>query len=215
MRKTVLIADDHELMLAGVRDVLAARFEVVGGVKNGHDLVQQASKLRPDIVILDIGMPVLNGIEAARQINASIPHTRMIFLTQQLDPNYVQAAFRTGAKGYVAKQAAATELLEAIDAVLHNRYFVTSLAATRVPDGLPMRDTRTNPADLFGASLTPRQREVLQLIAEGKSSKEIAETLGISLKTVEFHRASLMDELGMRTTAELTRYAVANGIVSD
>lgn len=93
MRKTVLIADDHELMLAGVRDVLAARFEVVGGVKNGHDLVQQASKLRPDIVILDIGMPVLNGIEAARQINASIPHTRMIFLTQQLDRTMCRQPF--------------------------------------------------------------------------------------------------------------------------
>lgn len=214
MRKRVLLADDHELMLAGLKDLLAPEFDVIGGVKDGHAVVEAAKRLAPDIIVLDIGMPGLNGIEAARQISAAVPSVLMIFLTQQLDPNYVQAAFRAGAKGYVAKQAAATELLQAIKAALQNRYFVTSAVVANTPDILRVRDTRVNPADLFGGKLTQRQREVLQLVAEGKSSKEIATALGISIKTVEFHRSSVMDELGLRTTAELTRYAIANGIVS-
>lgn len=214
MRKTILIADDHELMLEGIKGLLSAEFEIVGAVKDGHALVAAAKQLQPDIVVLDIGMPVLNGIEAARQISTAVPKARLIFLTQQLDSNYVKAALRAGARGYVAKQAAATELLEAITAALHDRYFVTSLAVANDPNLLRVRNTKTNPADLFGGSLTSRQREVLQLVAEGKSSKEIAAELGISPKTVEFHRSSVMDELGLRTTAELTRYAIANGIIS-
>jgi DNA-binding NarL/FixJ family response regulator len=214
MRKRVLIADDHELMLVGIEDLLRSQFEVVGKSNNGRDLVEDAKRLRPDIVVLDVGMPQLNGIEAARQISSMLPRTQIVFLTQQLDPNYVQAGFRAGARGYVAKQAAATELLEAIRIASQNCYFVTPLAQTNAPDRLAIRSMRTNPADFFGASLTPRQREVLQLVAEGKSSKEIASTLGISVKTVEFHRASLMDQLGLRSTAELTRYAVSAGIVT-
>ena len=215
MRKRVLLADDHPLMLAGIEDLLSASFEVVGRVGDGRAVVEEARRLQPDILVLDIGLPKLNGIEAARQINAILPRTHIIILTQQLAPNYIQAAFRAGARGYVAKQGAATELLEAIRVTEQNCYFVTPLAVTNSPDRFTIRDPRTNPADLFGASLTPRQREVLQLVAEGKSSKEIAIALGISVKTVEFHRSSLMDELGLRTTAELTRYAVSNGIITD
>jgi DNA-binding NarL/FixJ family response regulator len=213
MRKGVLIADDHPLILNGVKELLAPHFEVVGVVTDGRALIEEAKRLRPDIIVLDIHMPELNGVEAARQICKLMPRTRLIFLTQQLDPNYVQAALRAGAMGFVAKQAATTELLEAVQAVLRNHYFVTQLAASSAPDKRALHDPRINPVDLFGAKLTSRQREVLQLVAEGKTIREIAETLRISVKTVEFHKSMLMDELGLRTTAELTRYAIANGLV--
>ena len=211
MRKRLLLADDHELMLAGITQILAPEFDIVGVARDGRELVAEAKRLRPDIVVVDVGMPELNGIEAARQIMAALPDTRIVVLTQQLSGNHIQAAFRAGARGYVAKQAAATELREAIHAVLLDRYYVTSLAASRHPSLSGAVDT--NPAEFFGDALTPRQREVLELVARGKSVKEIASALNISIKTVDFHKGLLMDELKMRTTAELTRYAIANGIV--
>ena len=136
-------------------------------------------------------------------------------MTQQLDPSYIRGAFDAGAFGYVAKQSAGNELREAVRLVLSNRYYVTPLAAPKDPNAAALRSARTNPAEMFGAKLTPRQREVLQLIAEGKATKEIASALSISAKTVEFHRNGLMNELGLRTTAQLTRYAITHGIVSD
>lgn len=214
MRKRLLLADDHALILGGVKNLLAPHYDVLGVVTDGRALVEEAKRLVPDIIVLDIHMPELNGIEAARKISAALPGTRLIFLTQQLDPNYVQAALRTGAMGFVAKQAAPTELLDAIQAVLRNRYFVTPLAMSSAPDLRAVHDPKTNPADLFGTELTSRQREVLQLVAEGKTNREVAETLRISTKTVEFHKSTIMNELGVRTTAELTRYAVAHGIVA-
>ena len=215
MRNRILLADDHPLILRGLEDLLSPHYEVVGAVKDGRALVLEAKRLSPDIIILDIHMPQLNGIEAARQISVFLPHTRLIFLTQQLDPSYVQAALRAGALGFVAKQAASTELLDAIQASLRNHHFVTPLAISSAPDRRALYDPRGNPADLFGAKLTPRQREVLQLVAEGRTMREIADALQISVKTVEFHKSMLMNELGLRTTAELTRYAIANRIVAD
>jgi DNA-binding NarL/FixJ family response regulator len=206
-----LLADDHAILLDGVRKLLESEYDIIGSAADGRELVASALKLSPDAVLLDIGMPLLNGIEAARQIQRSAPHVKVIFLTQQSHKSYVQEAFRAGAVGYVLKQSAATELSTALREVLQGRYYVTPLVAG---EELSARlDANTNPSELFGGSLTPRQREVLQLVAEGKAAKEIAQIVGISVKTVEFHKAAIMEELGLRTTAELTRYALQRGIV--
>jgi DNA-binding NarL/FixJ family response regulator len=212
MLKRVLLADDHALMLEGLSRLLADHFDVVGAVTNGRSLMEEAERLKPDVIVVDVGMPELNGIEAARRLNKLLPAARIVFVTQQLDPAYLDAAFNAGALAYVAKQSASTELLEAIRLALKGLHYVTPLA--RAADGKSIHsDSWSNPSGMFGGRLTPRQREVLQLVAEGKSTKEISAALRISPKTVEFHRSSLMDELGVRTIAELTRYAVARGIV--
>ena len=209
MTKRILLADDHAMMLEGLTRLLTTEFEIVGTATDGRSLLLEAERLRPDVIVLDVGMPEMNGIEAARRLSKILPSAKLVFITQQLDPAYLHAAFSAGAKGYVAKQSAANELIQAIRLALKDRYYVTPLVA---------QDSRfggtTNPAEMFGAELTPRQREVLQLVAEGKSTKEIASSLQISSKTVEFHRNSLMDELGVRTTAELTRYALSRGIIN-
>lgn len=208
MAKRILIADDHTLMMEGLTRLLADDFDIVGTASNGRTLMAEADRLRPDVVVLDVGMPEMNGIEAARRLSKSHPEIKIVFITQQLDPAYLHAAFSAGAMGYVAKQSAANELVRAIRMALKDVYYVTPLAG-----GDKFKRPRSNPAEMFGTDLTPRQREVLQLVAEGKSTKEISAALKISTKTVEFHRNSLMDELGVRTTAELTRYALARGIV--
>jgi len=213
MTKRLLLADDHGLMLEGLSRLLSADFAVVGTATDGRMVVAQAERLRPDVLVLDVGMPELNGIEAARQVNKSMPECKIVFVTQQLDPAYVHAAFTAGARAYVAKQSASTELVQAIHRALSGQYYVTPLVGPKIRDMVSFNPVR-NPAEFLVKSLTPRQREVLQLVAEGKTTKEISTALNISPKTVEFHRNSLMDELGVRTTAELTRYAVAHGIVS-
>lgn len=215
MRRRLLIADDHEMIIAGVERLLSPEFEVVGKVTNGRALVSEAKRLAPDVIVLDVGMPELNGIEAARQISETVPAAKLIFLTQQLDPTYVHSAFSAGARAYVAKQSVSTELLDAIRAANQGRYYVTPLAIERNPDLLRHYDPKVNPENLFGGRLTGRQREVLQLIAEGKSAKQIAAALNISVKTVDFHRASIAEELGIRSTAELTRYALSKGILTE
>jgi DNA-binding NarL/FixJ family response regulator len=211
--KRLLLADDHALMLDGLTRLLAGEFDIVGTAANGRDLLTEAERLKPDVIVLDVGMPEMNGIEAARRLSKSLPLAKIVFITQQLDPAYLHAAFTAGAKAYVAKQSAAKELVHAIHVALSGSFYVTPLAGEEAVD-LAALDPRRSPAEMFGAALTPRQREVLQLVAEGKSSKQIAASLNISPKTVEFHRNSLMDELGVRTTAELTRYAIARGIVN-
>jgi len=213
MLKRILLADDHALMLEGLTRLLANEFEIVGTATNGRALLAEAERLRPDVVVLDVGMPEMNGIEAARRLSKMLPNVKIVFITQQLDPAYLHSAFNAGAKGYVAKQSAADELVRAIHLALRDRFYVTPLA-TKGSEDFPGTDARINPAEMFGAELTPRQREVLQLVAEGKSTKEISALLNISPKTVEFHRNSLMDELGVRTTAELTRYALSRGIIN-
>lgn len=213
MSKRLLLADDHSLMLEGLTRLLAAEFEIVGTAVDGRALVAEAERLQPDVVVIDIAMPGMNGIEAARRLNKTLPDCKIVIVTQQLDPAYVHAAFTAGAKAYVAKQSASSELVKAINDALHDHYYVTPLVRTNAPE-FPSLDTGKNPSELFGHTLTPRQREVLQLVAEGKTTKEISTALHISPKTVEFHRNSLMDELGVRTTAELTRYAISRGIVS-
>jgi len=213
MSKTILIADDHTLMLEGLTRLLSSEFEVVGTATNGRIVLDEAQRLKPDVVVLDVGMPELNGIEAARRLTKLLPSAKIVFVTQQLAPAYLHAAFAAGAKAYVAKQSATNELIAAIQLALEDRFYVTPHAGVEVAQFANM-NSKQNPAEMFGTKLTPRQREVLQLVAEGKSTKQIATALGISAKTVEFHRNSLMDELGLRTIAELTRFAVSQGIVN-
>jgi DNA-binding NarL/FixJ family response regulator len=213
MLKRLLLADDHLLMLEGLARLLSSEFEIVGTVKNGRALLAEAERLKPDVIVLDIGMPEMNGIEAARRLTRILPTAKLVFVTQQLDPAYLHAAFSAGAKAYVAKQSAGNELVQAIHMALRDSFYVTPLAAQEARDMLAF-DPKRNPAGMFGARLTPRQREVLQLVAEGKTTKQISVVLHISPKTVEFHRNSLMEELGVRTTAELTRYALTRGIVT-
>jgi DNA-binding NarL/FixJ family response regulator len=206
----LLLADDHELLLDGLRRLLEPEFELIGVVGDGRAAVAAYEQHRPDALLLDIGMPGLNGIEAARQVKRSFPDARVIFVTMQTDRVYVEEAFRAGASGYVVKQAAAGELLDAIKTVLRGRrYLSPRLAATMETEAL---ESSADPTASFGSKLTPRQREVLQLVAEGKSMKEIARILDISVRTVEFHKNGLIQQLGLRTVAELTRYALEQKI---
>jgi DNA-binding NarL/FixJ family response regulator len=212
--KRILLADDHVMVSEAICSILAKNYEVVGTANNGRELVEKSFQLRPDVIVLDISMPELNGIEACRQLQASGCTARIVFITQQLGAEYVRAAFDAGAMAYVAKQSASSELLQAVRLALLGRYYITPLVA-KGPENEPVAKVqRSNPAEMFGARLTSRQREVLQLVAEGKTTKEIASALNISAKTVEFHRSSVMDQLGLRTTAELTRYALIHGIIA-
>jgi DNA-binding NarL/FixJ family response regulator len=213
MAKTIMIADDHTLMLEGLARLLSTEFDVVGTAPNGRVLLEEVQRLKPDVVVLDVGMPELNGIETANRLMKILPATKIVFVTQQLAPAYLHAAFAAGAKAYVAKQSASNELISAIHMALQDRFYVTPHAGAEAAR-LSSLNPKQNPAEMFGTKLTPRQREVLQLVAEGKSTKQISASLGISPKTVEFHRNSLMDELGLRSIAELTRFAVSQGIVN-
>jgi DNA-binding NarL/FixJ family response regulator len=198
------------LFLDGMRKLLETDFELVGTVGDGRTAVAAFERLSPDLVLLDIGLPLLNGIEAARQVKRIAPDATILFVTMQTDRIYVEEAFRAGGAGYVLKHAAARELVEAIREVLAGRFYLSPLIAQKL--GTIPVDLATKPSEHFGGQLTPRQREVLQLVAEGKSMKEIANILEISVRTVEFHKNGIMQELGFRTTAELTRYAIEHGI---
>lgn len=209
----ILLADDHPLILEGLRSVLCRDFEILATATNGREAVAQALRLHPDAVLLDVSMPLLNGVEAARQIKAAMPDAKIVFISQNVNREYVRVAFGLGASAYVAKEGLASEALPALRAALAGRYYISPSLLSGIPQGF-FSSGRT-PIDLFGVNLSPRQREVLQLVAEGKSNKEIAVILNVSLKTVDFHKAKLMDELGLRTTAELTRYALEHGITSN
>jgi len=213
MRKpTLLIADDHTLVVEGFTRLLESDYEIVGSSPDGRALIADALRLKPDLILLDISMPEITGIEAARQLRESLPGSKIVIVTQQNGNGYIQEAFRAGVMGYLLKQSAAAELRNALQSVLLGQYYVTPLVTQGIPPSLirPL----VNPSELFGKSLTPRQREVLQWVAEGKAVKEIANILQISPKTVEYHKSVLMEELGRHTTAELTRYAIENGIVN-
>jgi DNA-binding NarL/FixJ family response regulator len=204
-RPRLLLADDHSLVIAGFKKLLEPEFEVVATVEDGRALVSRAVELEPDVILLDISMPLLNGLEAARQLHKLRPGIKLIFVTVHSEPDYAAEAFRAGASGYILKRSAATELVAAIRAVLSGRTYITSLIST----------TGLGPSPAEPASaLTPRQREVLQLVAEGKSAKQIASILNISLKTVEFHKGVIMNKLRLHSVAELTKYAIEHKITS-
>lgn len=210
-KKRILIADDHALVAEGLKSLLLQRYDVVGISPNGRRLLVDASMLKPDVVVLDVGMPELNGIDAAVQLCKLLPSIKIVFVTQQIDVQYLRAAFRAGAVGYVSKQTATQELMIAIEGALVGQIYVTPLLKNAIPN-ISLKELR-QPTDVFAKELTSRQREVLQLVAEGKTIKEISVALRISPKTVEFHKNALMNEIGLRTTADLTRYAISRGIV--
>jgi DNA-binding NarL/FixJ family response regulator len=211
MRARVLLADDHTLVLEGLRKILEDDFDLVGLAEDGRALVEMATRLEPDVIVLDISMPKLNGLDAARQLKKLLPTTKLIFLTMHGDASYANEAFRAGASGYLLKRSAGSELIQAIQAVLKDQCYMTPAITKEVLDSCFQTST---PSPVPSDKLTPRQREVLQLVAEGKSTKEIATILNVSIKTVEFHKSHVMRALDLHTTAELTKYAVAQGIVS-
>ncbi len=207
----VLLADDHALVLEGFKKLLEEHCQVVGSVEDGRALLDAAKRLQPDIVISDISMPKLNGLDAARRLQKIVPRPRVIFVTVHADQDYVTQAFKAGASAYLLKRSAGSELLQAIDAVMNDNYYVTSLIAKDLVQAA-IADTASDTGDQN--RLPIRQREILQLVAEGLTLKEIASTLGLSPKTVEYHKSKLMEQLGLHTTAELTKYALAHGLTS-
>jgi DNA-binding NarL/FixJ family response regulator len=207
----VLIADDHKIVLEGLRSLLQSEYEIVGEVEDGRTLVAEAERLRPDLVVADISMPNLNGIDAARQIKKIDARIRIVFLTMHADVTYAAGAFEAGASGYVLKHSAPQELISAMRAAIQGKTYVTPMIAGDLigafQGGAPLKGE-------LKADLSPRQREVLQLIAEGKSIKEVAAKLGISTRTAEFHKYRIMEQLNIKTNAELVQYAVKHGIIS-
>jgi DNA-binding NarL/FixJ family response regulator len=205
---TVLIADDHLVVRDGLRALLERDgLEVVGQVSDGQEAVRLARDLGPDIAVLDFAMPLLNGLNAAREIAQASPRTRTILLTMHTDGHYVLEALRAGVKGYVVKTQAAADLLRAIQDVARGRVYLSpAISQTVVEAYLTKRELPPDP-------LTPREREVLQLVAEGKTTKEIAHLLGISVKTADSHRTRLMQKLEIHDTAGLVRHAVRSGVI--
>jgi DNA-binding NarL/FixJ family response regulator len=207
----LLIADDHTILLEGLKALLAPEFEVVATASDGRAVLEAAEKHRPDVILLDISMPGLNGIEAARRLKQSNPDSKLIILTMHGDLSFVSAAFEAGASGYVLKQSAASELVTALHDVGSGRRYISSAIQQRLGTETPAFLRRSKK---LSADLTSRQREVLQLVAEGRARKEIAEILGVSIKTVEFHKQKITEKLGLHTDAALTAYAIRQGIAS-
>jgi len=212
-RPRILMADDHAIVLAGLRKLVEVEGEVVGMVEDGRSLVDAAQELRPDIVLLDISMPLLNGLDAARQLTKLVPESKLIFLTMHATPTYATEAFKAGAAGYLIKRSAAVELKQAIQAVMRGQHYMTPLVTKDVL-AATLQSVDNPSTKPMVTALTQRQREVLQLVAEGKGTKAIASILNISVKTVEFHKFRIMSELNLHSTAELIKYAIAEGLVS-
>ena len=210
-RPRILLGDDHTLVLDGFRKLLEDRCEIVGAAEDGRTLLRMAQELEPDIVTLDISMPQLNGVDAARKLKKILPRAHLIFVTMHDDPAYVNEAFKAGASGYLLKRSAGSELRQAIQSVMDGQCYVTPLVAKGLVQSVI---SRGRPPVLQDKSLTARQREVLQLVAEGMTVKEIASTLNLSPKTVEFHKSQIMTQLDLHTTAELTKYALVHGILA-
>lgn len=211
MTPTILIADDHRLMRDGLRALLEREgFQVVGEADDGRSAVKLAKQLQPDIVITDIGMPSLNGVEATRQVCAEAPRAKVLALSMHAESRFVIGILEAGASGYLLKDAAFEELSGAIHAVLKDQIYLSpAIAGVVVQRSLERLDAGHRPLQL---KLSKREHEVLQLIAEGKSTKAIAATLFVSFKTVETHRKHIMDKLGIYTVAELTKYAIREGV---
>jgi DNA-binding NarL/FixJ family response regulator len=210
-RPRVLLADDHRLVAEALRGLLAGEFDLVGVVEDGRAMIEAARTLRPDVVVADIAMPHLNGIDALAQLKRHNPHVRVIFLTMHRDVAYARRALDAGALGFVLKHSAPEELTLAIRAALRGRVFITPALAREVIDSI--RRGPQQPADP-ASSLTPRQREILQLLTEGLSAKAIGTALDISARTVEFHKYRMMESLGVKSSAELVHFAVKHGLVS-
>ncbi|HKU78161.1 MAG TPA: response regulator transcription factor [Pyrinomonadaceae bacterium] len=205
-RIRLLIADDHVMFAQGLESLLRDEFELLGTAGNGEELVEATLRLNPDVILVDISMPVLNGFDAVRRIRASGSETRIIFLTMHDDATLLSEAFRCGASGYVLKQAAGEELANAIREVAHGNNYVSPLITDLPSELVTLHPQKT--------TITPRQREVLELISRGLTMKEIASQLNISTRTAESHKYEMMQTLGVETTAELIRYSLRLGLIS-
>jgi DNA-binding NarL/FixJ family response regulator len=210
-RPRILIADDHRILAEGLRGLLEPEFEVVGVVPDGRELVSAAKQHQPDVIVADVAMPCLNGIDAAVQLREQEPKAKVVFLTMYRDVAYARRAMEAGAAGFVLKHSVASELVTAVREALQGRTYVTPMIAGELLQSY--RGGEARPQDP-AHPLTTRQREVLQLLAEGRSAKEVAGVLKIATRTAEFHRARIMESLGLQTTAELVQYAIRNGIIS-
>jgi DNA-binding NarL/FixJ family response regulator len=210
-RARILLGDDHSIIVQGIQGLLASHYDVVGSADNGKSLVDAALRLAPDVVVLDISMPVLNGIDAARAIAKALPATKLVFLSMHSNAIYLRRALDAGASGYVLKSGAFQELLTAIEAARKGRSYVSPGFGHDVIDSVRNWPERSGRQVI---ELTSRQRQILQLVAEGKQNKEIADVLHVSVKTVEFHRSRLMAKLGSHTVADLTRLAIQEGLIS-
>jgi DNA-binding NarL/FixJ family response regulator len=210
-RASVLLADDHRMVAEALKSLLSPEFELVDVVEDGRALVAAARKLRPDVIVADITMPHLNGLDALPKLKKDNPGVKVVFLTMHKDVAYARRALESGASGFVLKHSAPAELVDAIRAALDGKTYLTPALAGEVLQAMKRDPEKIrSPA----ASLTPRQREILQLLAEGRSAKEIGAALGISARTVEFHKYQMMESLGLRTNAELVHFAIKHGIVA-
>jgi DNA-binding NarL/FixJ family response regulator len=207
-RPRVLLADDHTLLLGAFEKLLAGECDVVGQVSDGRALLAAAETLKPDLIVLDISMPLLNGLEAGRQIKQRLRNVKLVFVTMNEDADVAAEAFRSGASGYLLKRSAASELLMAIREVMQGRSYITPLVAGGLVGSLLNADEHKT-----SSALTSRQREVLQLLAEGRSMKEVASVLNLAPRTVAFHKYRMMEQLKVKSTAELVQYAVKHHIV--
>lgn len=214
----ILLADDHEVVRAGLRALLEEQsgWEVVAEAADGRDAVEKASKLKPDVVVIDIAMPSLNGLEAVRQIIKAVPNTKVLVLTMYDSDPLIQQVLQAGARGYLLKSDAGRDLVSAIDALRRNKTFFTPKVSQMVLEGYLDKSPKEKEAEEEPESLrlTSRQREIVQLLAEGKSSKEVAAVLGLSVKTAETHRANIMRKLDCHSVTELVRYAIRNHIIA-
>lgn len=210
-RPRILLADDHRLVAEGLKSLLSAEFELVGVVEDGRALLEAAKRLRPDVIVADISMPHLSGIDALVQLKQDDKRVRVVLLTMHLEVAYARRALEAGAAGYVLKHSAPSELIAAIRAALDGKIYVTPALAGEVFQAMKHEpDKAGDPV----ASLTPRQREIIQLLAEGRSAKEIGNALAVSTRTVEFHKYQMMEKLNLHTNAELVHFALKNGIVT-
>ena len=205
----IMLADDHTILLEAFRRLLEGKCEVVGAVSDGRALLKEAPALKPDVVVVDIGMPLLNGLEASRRLKEILPSVKLVFLTMNEDPDLAIEALRTGACAYLLKKSAASELFRAIQDVLRGKTYVTPQIARGMRQAF-IRDPRGKSPEKI---LTARQREVIQLLAEGKSMKEAADFLKVTPRTVAFHKYRVMEELGLKTSADLIQFAIKNRIV--
>jgi DNA-binding NarL/FixJ family response regulator len=211
----LLLADDHEIVRQGLRSMLETQRDckVVGEACDGRQAVTMTKQLNPDVVILDIGMPSLNGLEATRQILKMRPQTKVLILTMHESDSVIREVLDAGARGYILKTDAGRDLVSAVDSLRRNKTFFTSRVSQMILDGFLKGDKKPQEAAPHGERLTPRQREIVQLLAEGKSSKEVAVALNLSVKTAETHRANIMRKLDCHSVSEVVRYAIRNKII--
>ena len=205
----VMLADDHTMLIEAFCKLLSPKCEIVGTVSNGRALLDAAVRLKPDVIVVDIGMPLLNGLEAARQVKSKMPSVKLVFLTMNEDPDIAVHAMRLGASGYLLKSSAASELFQAIQAVLRGKSYITPRIARGMQEGF----IRNPLGKEHEKTLTTRQREVMQLLAEGKSMKEAANVLNVASRTVAFHKYRIMEEWGLKTNADLIRLAIKSRII--